>query len=78
MREDPHDLLSYGGEAEGLRAFNVHTVPAGYNCGREYCFRTLSEADFDAWIGTLTRQSIRQTPRVERRKERRNGKSVEE
>ncbi len=40
-----------------MKALNVHTVPNGYNCGREYCFRMLHEHAFDSWISTLSKLS---------------------
>ena len=31
--------------------------PAGYNCGREYCFRILNDTEFDPWITLLSKLS---------------------
>jgi hypothetical protein len=59
VRDNPHDLLSHRSRsaADMMKAFNVHTVANGYNCGREYCFRITNEAEFDDWIATLSKLS---------------------
>ena len=36
-------------------AFNVRTLPDGYNCGRDYCFKTESRSAAEEWIALLSR-----------------------
>ena len=34
-------------------AFNIQTLPDGYNCGRTYTFKVTSEGKFQAWVQEL-------------------------
>jgi hypothetical protein len=52
------NIASLESAASTISAFQIRTVPSGYNCGRKYCLQAESDAQCEEMIKLLTKLSL--------------------